>query len=369
MGGRCRWRFVDADPALPCRSLAGDESGMTAVIEFLSAFVLFLMIVTAYLSLVQLSLGANEPGLDRLDRAASEGLQRLTDDEGLFVPWQEGNRDLGNATSDWHLVNASMLIGGDVLPGLVTADGVLAGKKLSALQNLSERQFARGIGLDESYQFKLVIKVVNSDDSSRIDTILFDDGTPRTAAKDSSTASRVFALGDELVRITLEVHDGAQHFPSLRITEFQTRPIAGQPEWIEMYNPNGFAVNMSGWGLMRQTGSSAASVLFESGVLPGGEMALYSGWAELQESGNASFISDLSESGLLGVGAQDGLGDVSGSLSLTYADITSTGTIVFTITWNQTWRIGVGDSIIFLGGSPGETENWNVTSTPSPGNW
>jgi len=342
---------------------------MTAVIEFLSAFILFLMIVTAYLSLTQLSLGANDPGLDRLDRASSEGLQRLTDDKGLFVPWQEGDRDLGNTTTDWHLVNASTLIEGDVLPGLVAADGVLDGEKISALQNISEGQFARGIGLDESYQFKLVIKVVDSADSSRIDTIIFADGTPRTAAKDSSTASRVFSLGDELVRITLEVHDGARHFPTLRITEFQTRPIAGQPEWIEMYNPNGFAVNLSGWGLMRQTGSSAASVLFESGVLPGGKVALYSGWAELQESGNASFTIDLSESGLLGVGAQDGLGDAAGSLSLTYADITSTGTILFTITWNPTWLIGVGDSIYFLGGSPGETENWNVTSTPSPGDW
>ena len=342
---------------------------MTAVIEFLSAFILFLMIVTAYLSLTQLSLGANEPSLDRLDVAASEGLQRLTDDEGLFVPWIAGNRDLGNASTEWHLENASMLIGGDVLPGLVAADGELSGAKILALKNISEGQFARGIGLDASYQFRLVIKVADSDDPSRIDAILFDDGTPRTAAKDSSTVSRVFALGDELVRITLEVHDGARHFPSLHITEFQTRPIAGEPEWIEMYNPNGFAVNLSGWGLMRQTGSSAASVLFESGVLPGGEVGLYSGWAELQESGNASFITDLSVSGLLGVGAQDGLGDVAGSLSLTYADITSTGTIVFTITWDPTWRIGVGDSVFFLGGSPGDLANWNVTSTASPGDW
>ena len=360
---------MDADQTSYRRSLVGEESGMTAVIEFLSAFILFLMIVTAYLSLTQLSLGVNDPSLDRLDLAASEGLHLLTDDEGLFVPWIAGNRDLGNATSQWHLENASMLIEGDVLPGLVAADGELSGGKILALKNISEGQFARGIGLDESYQFKLVIKVADSDDPSRIDTILFDDGTPRTAAKDSSTASRVFALGDELVRITLEVHDGAQHFPTVHITEFQTRPIAGQPEWIEVYNPNGFAVNMSGWGLMRQTGTSAASVLFESGVLPGGEVGLYSGWAELQEPGNASFITDLSVSGMLGVGAQDGLGDVAGSLSLTYADMTSTGTILFTITWNPTWRIGVGHSVIFLGGSPGDSGNWNVTSTASPGDW
>lgn len=349
------------------RPIVDDESGLTAVIEFLSSFILFLMIVATYLSLTQMNLGANEPDLDRLDRSAVEGLQRLTDDPGLFVPWQDGIRDLGNATSDWHLNNASSLIAGDVLPGLVDDKGHLSQEKISALVNISEGQFARGIGLDESYQFRLTIRVIDSDDTSRIDTLLFDDGTPRTAAKDSSTTSRVFVLGEELVRVTLEVHDGAKHFPSLSLTEFQTRPTLGQPEWIEMYNPNGFAVNMSGWGLMRATGASSASVLFETGVLPGGGIGLYTGWEDLQDSGNASFVVDLSESGMLGVGTQDGLGDVAGTLTVTYADTTTTATEVYSVSWNPTWRIGVGDSIVFLGGSHSDIGNWNLSSTPSPG--
>lgn len=63
-----------------------DEGGLTAVIEFLSAFTLFLMILTAFLSLAQLQMGSNDPDVDRLDRASSLGLDRLTSGEGWFVP-------------------------------------------------------------------------------------------------------------------------------------------------------------------------------------------------------------------------------------------------------------------------------------------
>ena len=43
-----------------CR-LKRDDSALTAVIEFLSAFALFLMILTAFLSLAQLQMGSNDP--------------------------------------------------------------------------------------------------------------------------------------------------------------------------------------------------------------------------------------------------------------------------------------------------------------------
>ena len=64
-----------------------DEGGLTAVIEFLSAFTLFLMILTAFLSLAQLQMGSNDPGVDRLDRAASLGLDRLTSGRVGSFPW------------------------------------------------------------------------------------------------------------------------------------------------------------------------------------------------------------------------------------------------------------------------------------------
>ena len=59
-----------------------DEEAVVAVVEFLSAFTLFLMILTAFMSLAQLELGTNDPYSDLVDRAAVDGLDRLTNGEG-----------------------------------------------------------------------------------------------------------------------------------------------------------------------------------------------------------------------------------------------------------------------------------------------
>ena len=63
-------------------SIQRDEGGLTAVIEFLSAFTLFLMILTAFLSLAQLEMGSNDTSVDRVDRAAYNGLDRMTSNSG-----------------------------------------------------------------------------------------------------------------------------------------------------------------------------------------------------------------------------------------------------------------------------------------------
>ena len=52
-----------------------DEDALTAVIEFLSAFVLFLVIVSAFLALSQLKLGSNVAEADRFDQMAIDGLE------------------------------------------------------------------------------------------------------------------------------------------------------------------------------------------------------------------------------------------------------------------------------------------------------
>ena len=53
LGGSCRQNTVQ-----------NDEDGVVAVVEFLSAFTLFLMILTAFMSLAQLELGTNDPYSD-----------------------------------------------------------------------------------------------------------------------------------------------------------------------------------------------------------------------------------------------------------------------------------------------------------------
>ncbi|MEC7436031.1 MAG: hypothetical protein VYB27_03040, partial [Candidatus Thermoplasmatota archaeon] len=75
------------------RDFRADDGALTAVIEFLSAFVLFLVIVSAFLSLSRLSLGPNDPMIDRLDEHASDGIMRLTSSEGWMTPYIDSTRD------------------------------------------------------------------------------------------------------------------------------------------------------------------------------------------------------------------------------------------------------------------------------------
>lgn len=346
---------------------ADDEDGMTAVIEFLSAFILFLMVLTSFISLTQIHLGPNNPSLDRLDNSASEGLQRLTDDGGWFVPWHNGSRDLNNATADWELQNASTLVNGDLLPGLVDKTGNVVAAKLDALNNVTRQQMMRGIGLSDGYELFLSIRVIESENESRIDHMIFADGTPRTTAKNSAIASRIFALEKELVRLTVEIHDGSSYFAKVQVTEFLTRPIGGGPEWVEFYNPHSFAIDLTGWGITSINGARTTSVLFEEGVLAGRETGILTGWPDLQDSGNSSFVWDISSSGVLGVGTQDGLGDVKGIMRVTRASELTIPSTIYTISWDPTWGIGAGESLVWNGGDTYLQSSWNISSAPTPG--
>ena len=95
-----------------------DERGLTAVVEFLSAFVLFLVIVSAFLALSQLKLGSNVAEIDRMDQMAIDGLERLTDSKGHVVLKEGGIRDTANSTDDWHTFNANVLLSADLLPAI-----------------------------------------------------------------------------------------------------------------------------------------------------------------------------------------------------------------------------------------------------------
>ncbi|MDP7312681.1 MAG: lamin tail domain-containing protein [Candidatus Thalassarchaeaceae archaeon] len=346
-----------------------EENAMTAVIEFLTAFVLFLMIVTAFLSLAQLTLGPYDSTTDRLDAAAVSGLSRLTDSPGWFTPVEDGERDVSNSTVEWHRIPAQQLADGDVLPGLLSLNGSMDIERLQALANVTESQLAEGIGLDDNINLRLMVKVIESTNPLRVNMILFDDGTSRDRAKDSATASRTFAMNDESVRVTLEVHDGVKGFTAIEISEFLPRTANGGPEWIELHNPNGFAVEMSGWGLERTTpGFGSAFVLFEEGTFPGKSHAILTGDEVAQETGNATWVIDLSTEGLLGFGSIEGLGDSIGRLQLTRASKYTTGeSMVMEIEWDLTWNLSSGHSLTWTGDEPMEVNSWTITAIPTPG--
>ena len=345
-----------------------DEGALTAVIEFLSAFTLFLMILTAFLSLAQLQMGSNDPDVDRLDRAASLGLDRLTSGEGWFVPMSEG-LDYTNSTAQWHLASAEDLQDGRVQPGLML-NHRLDMNRIQALHNVTEDGMADGLGLDDDMSLHLSIRVVSSEHTNRTGASLFNGGTERGTAPSSSTAYRSFQQDGELIRVVLEVHDGGRKNNVLHITEVMVRPSSAGPEWIEVSNPNDFAIALKGWSFNHTSGSTASNLLLQSGVVSGQSLSLLTGDPSSQVVGNATHVIDLGALGFLGVGQLNGLSDGRGTLSLRYTQLDEiTPADVVRVEWGGDTQLFMvtGQSLVWDGSDRFSAAAWALEDTPTPG--
>ena len=347
-----------------------DEGGLTAVIEFLSAFTLFLMILTAFLSLAQLQMGSNDPDVDRLDRASSLGLDRLTSGEGWFVPMADG-LDYENSTSDWHLSPADALDEGRVQPGLML-NHKLDMHRISALHNVTEDGMAAGLGLDDDMSLHLTVRVAESEDAARRGLVLFEGGTERGTAPSSSTSYRSFQQDGERISVVLEVHDGGRKNNILHVIEVMVRPSSGGPEWIELHNPNDFAIALKGWSLNHTSGSSSSNLLLQNGVIAGQSLSVLTGDPSSQTAGNASQIIDLGALGFLGVGQLDGLADGRGFLSLRYTQLDEiTPADVVRIEWGGNTELFMvdGQSLVWDGTDRFSSTAWSLEDTPTPGEY
>jgi len=340
-----------------------EDGAMTAVIEFLSAFTLFLMIVTAFLALAQMQLGANDPKVDRFDQASVDALDRLTSGPGWFTPSLDGERDVNNSTVDWHLYSASELSEGWFQPGLVK-DGTFDLNRLNALENVTMEMMVTGLSVPDSASVWLNIVVEQSTDSERVGLVIFDDGTSKEGASVSTVASRRLSDSGEVIRVTIEIHDGRSSFLSLEMTEVHPRPLDGGPEWVEIINENDFAVDLRGWVLNRSSPSGSAELLLKEGILPGNSVLLITGDVDSQESGNATLLLDGFASGVLGVGSINGLGDTFGRVDLRYADEENGRTTRYDrVEWDGTTGILRGESFI-----QNSTGSWLISTSPTPGN-
>jgi len=349
------------------KSSESTDEAVVAVVEFLSAFTLFLMILTAFMSLAQLELGSNDPYTDLVDRSAVDGLDRLTNGKGWFVPYVDGVRDQTNASEDWHQIPVTKLYDGVLQPGIIK-DGLLDSNRIAALPNVSIEAMTSGLGLADDLQVRLLIQVKSSSDSSRIGFVLFDGGSDRSTASTSSVASRTFISGEDVISVSLEVHDGGKAPKLLRVTEFSPRPADGGPEWIEVENQNGFALSLKGWSFERSGTSGTSNYLYKDGVIPGGGIALFSGDPSSQEIGNASIVYDLGTTGFLGVGSLDGLDDSSGRLRMLFAEEDEgEGVQICRIQWSPSTGIFSNNTMLWNGGPPSKDSSWVVSQTPTPG--
>ncbi len=352
-------------------SLNRDENAMTAVIEFLSAFTLFLMILTAFLSLAQLEMGSNDTSVDRLDRAAAQGLDRMTSDGGWYVPaFSDGSLDYANSTSEWHLQPITEVNQGIVLAGLMGANN-LDFDRISALGNITEDNLARGLGLGEKYSLNLEIKITESNILERHGLVLFTGGTERGTAQASSSSFKEIQVGAEKFLIILEVHNGGRKADNLHITEISPRSVSGAPEWIELYNPNNFAIDLNGWSLSHISPNHNTNILLRGGVISGNSVSIITGDPSSQDTGDADHIIDLGSEGFLGVGELNLLDDGGGVVILSYTQLSEYQPFeVMRVAWggDTGYFLTPSQSLVNLGNNfPPTEDDWEVSSNPSPG--
>lgn len=347
-----------------------DERGLTAVIEFLSAFTLFLMILTAFMSLAQLEMGSNDTEIDQVDQAVVLGLDRLTSSSGWFVPSDgDGGYDHANSTMDWHLQPASMLEQGRVQTGLML-NNQLDIERVSALSNVTLSSFSLGLGLADDLTAHLRISIQSSDDDARIGLELFEGGASLNNARMASTASSTVRMGTELALITLEVHDAGRTNENLVLTEVMVRPISGGPEWVEVYNDNAFATSLYGWSFNTSSSSTSNEILLQEGVISGHSVALFTGSLTSLEQGNASQMFDLGQYGLLGTGSMNLLDDGAGTIELRF---TRAGQINAVTNSKAEWGgqtgllMNLNQVIVWDGGNTMSSTSWSVQQDATPG--
>ena len=350
--------------------IRSDERGLTAVIEFLSAFTLFLMILTAFMSLAQLEMGSNDTEIDQVDQATVFALDRLVGDSGWFVPaLDNGVLDHANSTSDWDDVSAEDLQKGRVQTGLILA-GELDVNRLKALSNVTLESFSEGLGLADDLSAYLHVSVQSSTNTTRVGLVLFEGGSDINSARMASTASSIVRMADELVTVTLQVHDAGRQSENLVITEVMARPIGGGPEWIEIYNDNSFATSLYGWSLNVTSPSSTNNVLFQTGVISGFSTALFTGSISSQTQGNATQMIDLGTFGILGTGSMNLLDDGSSTIELRFTRPGQTKPLPNSrAEWGgQTGLLlGINNALVWGGGSPLNSATWSVTLVGTPG--
>ena len=135
-----------------------------------------------------------------------------------------------------------------------------------------------------------------------------------------------------------------------------------------MQNQNGFALSLKGWSFERSGTAGTTDYLYKDGVIPGGNIALFSGDPSLQETGNASVVYDLGTTGFLGVGSVDGLDNSNGRLRLMFAEEDEgVGTVVSQMQWEPSTGISANNSVVWTGTSPLSSDSWTVSSSPTPG--
>ena len=128
---------------------------------------------------------------------------------------------------------------------------------------------------------------------------------------------------------------------------------------------------MNGWSFAHTSPSQDTSLLLRQGVISGNSLTILTGDPTAQNTGNADHIIDLGSEGFLGVGQLNMLNDGGGTLVLSYTQLSEFQPFeVMRVTWggDTGYFLTPSQSLIHVGEVfPPTTEDWEVSSNPTPG--
>ncbi len=343
------------------RRFREDEEALSHIIEFTIALIIFVFVITGYLSAVNSKFVVNSPADSRRDENCLKLSEIIIGDTGM------ARTHAGN-TTDWERLSPDELDRNLTRPGLALAGsgfGVLSEAKVVGLRNLTYLRMKSLLSLT-NLDFNIEIMELNG-------TGIAFFGPSSDTAHRLSQVDRVVLLKNNAsdtgraVKLKFRLFQGISRRPLVRVNEIMYHPNGDKHEWLELYNPSDEAVNLSTLVLYTYTGNIFRD--FPEGdsmILPGGGYAVLASnsmvWNEYAVSPTALRLTVKD-----GAFAQGGLPDTGATIS-----IAGEGFREMSCLYNNTlggdgngksleWSVQHGDFLESLnaGGTPGSRNSVN----------
>ena len=255
-----------------------DEEGFNYLIEFVIAMFVFVVILTAYYAAVQNQFSVSDGSDDTRIMDAMRVLDTLTTTPGLAgnsTQWEELDVDqldqqlleLGfayPAAGGHYDVQAARV--DDVNLTTQSSRNILNAAKIDALRKVSYQKMKELFSIEmENLELRIApTSVVPLSDGQR-EYLTLNFGVNATGAEAKNTVERLFTVSfldvtdpnftiqsnHTVVSIKLTLLEGIVSFPRVVMTELNYAPFSenSNEEWVELYNTNDAAVNLSEWSL------------------------------------------------------------------------------------------------------------------------
>jgi hypothetical protein len=227
------------------RTLSKDENAVTHVIEFTIALTVFVLLVQAFTSSMNYRIGIDSDNNDERVVMAREVLSELTGSEGK----------IGNTTNweDFEFgVGTTQLKDGTTV-GLLNSNRELDKDKCAALQKFPYTQLRKE--LEVTQNLRIEVRTLVPDES----VCLWGGDSSNSTISVKSEKYMLYNDGTTVLPaiLTVTIFEGGNPSSKIYMTEIMYNPTnnGNQYEWIEVYNPNPFAIYITSWAIEDQDDS------------------------------------------------------------------------------------------------------------------